>query len=35
MVTGVYGDECISEHTAFIYDRGGRTRVVKARSAPR
>ena len=27
MVTGVYGDECISEHTAFIYDRGGRTRV--------
>lgn len=27
MATGVYGGDCVSGHTAFIYDRGGTTRI--------
>jgi hypothetical protein len=27
MPTGIYGGQCIEGHTAYIYDRGGRTRV--------
>ena len=27
MATGVYGGACISDHTVYVYDRGGMTRV--------
>lgn len=32
MTVGTYGDDCISQHTAVIYDRGGTSRIASLRT---